>query len=1244
MLKTSKESKRAKHPIAVLAMLAGAVAAATPAARAAQSGDQVTISLSGATFMRNFTTSAGISLLTPGTEITLLSGSAGAPVVYKAASTAGTSVQLSPINLGGTITANPSGGFPAGAGAGPVTTANYAGLRLEWHEQGSIEGVLELINDQVATVASVGLTNRNPSGGNPSWVSRNSFVIHPNTINGYSLNTSTFDARHSSVGGVTYIDSNLARPGANNQGGQNRVQMAVSDVSGKQGFAVGSSASSAWFRRPGQDGYGRGNQKLGLAAGGNIQGLGFGGVRHELNGGEVANMNPADVNPNSGATYGAGPWNTGGVDNLNNVTVANGGLTFIANAGSGLTRVNRSDAGWLHATGRLANGADFNVATRDEFSGTINTAVTNIGLDVSWATGENDSGNGNAASGLNQTRVGPEIKFCNKTSGSSQVRPTVQNSRMGFGHLTSSESVVESFNNRARPVRVMEYRDDNNDLADGSNNALPADQRNNAAFADPIAGSDTALDIFDGFTRMSAKSIVEGSYVLRTNQTYVTVKDPKAALASLTAAQWAALSDDILTGSGIKGDNHSVISGTDYGNDVYDFRKNILDSVANFPATSVANPADELLARGFILPAFVKRTKTLDGLNQDGTNPGYNATFSAAFLGSTYVNAFNTGDPRLVKQGISGTYGNNQTSTGAAPAGGSIPITLNNWLFGNFDQTSGEVRDYADLFVMRQAQQALAASALGTDWNVIAGSNATAVAGTGVTAFAPTKGDLIALGDFDSDGDFDGQDLYRFARGAALADSTSSTTLTSASGAEFGDRVRKGVLRKNSALDWLASNATAPQKLDARANAANDPTGANAFNKRDVNRDGLVNFVDGIISDKFFGKDYRNLDDQLAATADVRTGEALTPISLVDAELTDTGNVNQADLDVINTALVGTGIETWTGTLIKSGAGSVSMGYTGGLFKINSAASVRIDAGTVNAGGTADPFTDNTASATAGNHLDVQTTGTSAFNVTAGGKAVGALTGTGSTTVSAGAVLSAAGISQGTLNVADGANAAVRARVSTPAGAKVARLNNLNLNSSGTLDLNDNDLVVNSGSFSTLQAQVLGGYSAAVDTTKTGIISTHSQTIAGGTTILALFDNSLANFADYPFGSGETIAAGAIAGKYTYIGDTNYDGQVSAQDYTAIDANIGTSVALGISWFYGDTNFDGSIDATDYTGIDAALGLGQGNPLAVAALGIGGNPSLPGGAGGAGVPEVGSFVGVIGMMAGLIGRRRRARG
>ncbi len=186
----------------------------------------------------------------------------------------------------------------------------------------------------------------------------------------------------------------------------------------------------------------------------------------------------------------------------------------------------------------------------------------------------------------------------------------------------------------------------------------------------------------------------------------------------------------------------------------------------------------------------------------------------------------------------------------------------------------------------------------------------------------------------------------------------------------------------------------------------------------------------------------------------------------------------------------------------------------------------------------------------------------------------------------------------GVLNVTAGT-----LRIATNGGdSGLSIVNTLAVASNAALDLGNNDLVVNAGNFTTIRDLVLAGYATSPDPTKTGITSTSSQN-AGGTTILALFDNALANFPTWPAGSGNVIATGAIVGKYTYLGDTNMDGQVTPQDYTAIDANLGTSdVNPGIAWFYGDTNFDGNITAQDYTGIDAALGLGAGNPLATTAI------------------------------------------
>ena len=117
--------------------------------------------------------------------------------------------------------------------------------------------------------------------------------------------------------------------------------------------------------------------------------------------------------------------------------------------------------------------------------------------------------------------------------------------------------------------------------------------------------------------------------------------------------------------------------------------------------------------------------------------------------------------------------------TNIAPAGGSIPITTNNYFFGDFkrdnaDPNTGnrEVRDFSDLSVPCKVRQAALAAGGSVGWDDAADPNSRSVANTGSytftsdMAFTPTKGDLIAMGDFNSDGSFDGKDLYLMKRTA----------------------------------------------------------------------------------------------------------------------------------------------------------------------------------------------------------------------------------------------------------------------------------------------------------------------------------------------------------------------------------------------------------------------------------------------------------------------------------------------
>jgi autotransporter-associated beta strand protein len=296
---------------------------------------------------------------------------------------------------------------------------------------------------------------------------------------------------------------------------------------------------------------------------------------------------------------------------------------------------------------------------------------------------------------------------------------------------------------------------------------------------------------------------------------------------------------------------------------------------------------------------------------------------------------------------------------------------------------------------------------------------------------------------------------------------------------------------------------------------------------------------------------------------------------------------------------------SWNGSVVVDAGflvtgGAFSINRTGGTVAVTNGATLQINTGaTVNLGGTADALNSGA------NQVNIINTAGGKFHVTAGAKNVGTITGGGKTIVDSNASLTAKNLTQSPLVTIDG-----RLNIRANGGnTGVSYLGALSIGASGALDLNDNDLVVTGGDFATLQSLVFTGYRSGPDTTATGIVSTTSQN-TGGTTILALFDNALAGFSQWPTGSGNFIATASIVGKYTYIGDTNMDGQVTPQDYTATDSNLGTTVDPSISWFYGDTNFDGNIDPTDYAGIDGALSLGQGNPLAASGLASVPEPSL----------------------------------
>src|SRR5207249_1629016 len=137
----------------------------------------------------------------------------------------------------------------------------------------------------------------------------------------------------------------------------------------------------------------------------------------------------------------------------------------------------------------------------------------------------------------------------------------------------------------------------------------------------------------------------------------------------------------------------------------------------------------------------------------------------------------------------------------------------------------------------------------------------------------------------------------------------------------------------------------------------------------------------------------------------------------------------------------------------------------------------------------------------------------------------------------------------------------------------------------GLLDLADNDLIVNRGNFTAVEALVFAGFGQ-----NTGITSSTSD----GSQILALVDNALLHSAKW---DGETVAANAIVGKYAYFGDSNLDGRVNADDYSILGLNLGTRPPPGIAWLRGDADLDGVVSPGDFAILDANFGTGAAAPL-----------------------------------------------
>jgi len=158
-----------------------------------------------------------------------------------------------------------------------------------------------------------------------------------------------------------------------------------------------------------------------------------------------------------------------------------------------------------------------------------------------------------------------------------------------------------------------------------------------------------------------------------------------------------------------------------------------------------------------------------------------------------------------------------------------------------------------------------------------------------------------------------------------------------------------------------------------------------------------------------------------------------------------------------------------------------------------------------------------------------------------------------------------------------------------------------------TLDLANNDLIINSGKTSLTAVMNMIRSGQANSWTGTGLTSSIAAGNAfgqlGKTALGVIRNDSLPNnpTVDSPlytsFGGVTGLAGNEILVKYTYYGDLDLDGKISPFDSALMDAGLaGVTQDDGRpGWFFGDLNYDGTVNATDLALFNAGRGYYDGS-------------------------------------------------
>jgi autotransporter-associated beta strand protein len=187
--------------------------------------------------------------------------------------------------------------------------------------------------------------------------------------------------------------------------------------------------------------------------------------------------------------------------------------------------------------------------------------------------------------------------------------------------------------------------------------------------------------------------------------------------------------------------------------------------------------------------------------------------------------------------------------------------------------------------------------------------------------------------------------------------------------------------------------------------------------------------------------------------------------------------------------------------------------------------------------------------------------------------------------------LTTGGIQAGTLNVAAGT-----VTVATNGGnSGASRVGTVLLADSGSgpttaLDLNDNDLIVTNGTVAGIQATINNArHSGAWD--QAGITSSAARSNTNHSTTLGVLSGAEYTSVGGGTFDGFAVAPSDVVVKYTYYGDTDFNGKVNFDDYVRTDNGFNNHLT---GWLNGDFDGNGQVNFDDYVLIDLAFNTQSG--------------------------------------------------